>query len=266
MKCSISNIAWDKENDDLIYDILSKNNFTGLEIAPTRVFENPYEQDLSKLQNFKNILKEKGLVLTSMQSLIFNRPDLTIFEKDTKREELKEYLKKAIDFAYNLDIKNLVFGSPKNRIYTDIDKDYIIAIDFFKELGDYAYFKDTCLSIEANPKIYGTNFINTTQEAYNLVKDVNSKGFKLHLDTGTILINNESLNEICNYSEHINHVHISEPYLDSLNEKNIKFYEEFINILKEINYNKFISIEMKKNELDKVIESIQFISNIVFGG
>ena len=43
MKISVSNIAWDKENDGLMYAFLADNGIQGLEIAPTRLFENPYD-------------------------------------------------------------------------------------------------------------------------------------------------------------------------------------------------------------------------------
>ncbi|NBK98115.1 MAG: DUF1967 domain-containing protein [Erysipelotrichia bacterium] len=51
------------------------------------------------------------------------------------------YLKKIIDLAQKLDVKVLVFGSPKNRFIGNMDRNeaYQIAIEFFKELGDYEY-------------------------------------------------------------------------------------------------------------------------------
>ncbi len=45
MKLSISNIAWDSENDKKVYELMKKYSYEGLEIAPTKVFlENPYEK------------------------------------------------------------------------------------------------------------------------------------------------------------------------------------------------------------------------------
>ena len=41
---------------------------------------------------------------------------------------------------------------------------------FFNILGDYAKLKNTVIALEANPDIYGTNFINTTKEAFSFVK------------------------------------------------------------------------------------------------
>ena len=43
MNLSISNIAWADENDNCVYSLMQKYGYTGLEIAPTRIFpENPY--------------------------------------------------------------------------------------------------------------------------------------------------------------------------------------------------------------------------------
>ena len=35
MKLSISNIAWDSENDKKVYELMKKYSYEGLEIAPT---------------------------------------------------------------------------------------------------------------------------------------------------------------------------------------------------------------------------------------
>lgn len=38
MKLSISNIAWSAEHDAAMYKFLQQEGFSGLEIAPTRIF------------------------------------------------------------------------------------------------------------------------------------------------------------------------------------------------------------------------------------
>ena len=38
MKLSISNIGWEKKDDKAVYQFMKKYGFTGLEIAPTRIF------------------------------------------------------------------------------------------------------------------------------------------------------------------------------------------------------------------------------------
>lgn len=258
MKLSISNIAWSNEYDEIMYSCLQQTGYTGIEIAPTRIFaDNPY----NKLENAKEYvacLKQNyELEISSMQSIWFGRTE-KIFGSSEERQMLTDYTKKAIDFANAVGCKNLVFGCPKNRA-TDKNSDIKIAIDFFKVLGDYAFSKYTVLSMEANPVLYGTNFINTTLQAFDLVKLVASKGFKVNVDFGTILYNGESLQHISDNLSVVNHIHISEPGLGLIERRG--FHNELAATLKEKSYENFVSIEMKNLEnillVQKTVEYIR---------
>ena len=47
---AISNIAWQKDEDETVYAAMQQAGFTGLELAPTRIFsEAPYENLTSAL-------------------------------------------------------------------------------------------------------------------------------------------------------------------------------------------------------------------------
>ncbi len=260
MKLSISNIAWKNEYNDEVYLFLKETGFSGLEIAPSKIFlDNPYDK-INEAVLWSNELKEKyNLIISSMQSIWYNRSE-KIFETKEQRDTLILYTKKAIDFAFNIGCKNLVFGCPKNRNIKSLD-DYKIAIDFFRELGDYAYLKNTVLALEANPKIYNTNFINDTKSALELIKNVNSKGLKLNLDIGTIIQNNENIEELTGNVYLINHTHISEPFLELIKKRDLHI--ELINILKSENYNNFISIEMKQQEdINNIRKTIKYLKDI----
>jgi sugar phosphate isomerase/epimerase len=262
MKLSISNIAWTVADDAEMYRFLSDNGFAGLEIAPTRIFqENPYNHSHEAISFRENMISEYSLEISSLQSICFGREE-AIFGSEEDSEAIKAYVKKAIDFAAFLDCKNLVFGSPKNRVIKD--GQYNKAIDFFSELAGYANSRSTTLSIEPNPVIYGTNFINTTAQAVRFVKDVNNEGLKVNLDLGTVLYNKESLDEVSSNIALINHVHISEPFLEAIQEREI--HRELAEVLNTAGYNKFISIEMKNlNNLTLVKEAVLYINNIFNG-
>jgi len=260
MKLSISNIAWSENEDFQMYEFLKSNNFSGLEIAPTRIIpDNPYD-NIEKAKDYSSMLITKyNLEICSMQSIWFGKSE-KLFGNQEDRAELLEYTKKAIDFASTIGCKNLVFGSPKNRIIEN-ESQISIAIDFFKELGNYAYDNNTVLSMEANPEIYGTNFINTTSENIALVKTINSPGFMINLDFGTIIQNNENLNKISDNLNLINHIHISEPYLAKIEIR--KEHNKLCEILKEKKYNKFISIEMKNlDDLENVKQTVSYIKGV----
>ena len=107
MKLAISNIAWGKSNDCYVYDLMKKYGFEGLEIAPTRFFEEePYDADNESLDKILTKLDRYKITIVSMQSLLFGKPDYKLFGNKTERENLKNYLKKAMNFAYKLKIKN----------------------------------------------------------------------------------------------------------------------------------------------------------------
>ena len=68
MKLSISNIAWDSVNDNKIYNCMKAFGFTGLEIAPTRIFPDaPYDCLKEAKQWKENLLEEYGFHIPSMQ-------------------------------------------------------------------------------------------------------------------------------------------------------------------------------------------------------
>lgn len=262
LKLAISNIAWSLDIDEYVYDIIKKYGFTGLEIAPTRIFpETPYEQ-LEQASAWAKELKNKyGFVVPSMQSIWFGRQE-KIFGTEEERQILLDYTKKAIDFAATIGCKNLVFGCPRNRSIPD-GEDASIAISFFKELGDYAYEKGTVIGMEANPPIYNTNYINDTKSALELVETVDSKGFKLNLDVGTMIYNEESIDLLKNRVHLINHVHISEPGLKPIEERNL--HVELFERLKQENYQNFVSIEMGKQEDVSIVKNKMMYIKNVFG-
>ena len=250
MKLAISNIAWSKEYDEEMYEFLSKNGIEGLEIAPTRIFEkNPYTH-VSEIKDYAQKLKEKyNLTICSMQSIWYGKTQ-NIFLMDN--DDLLLYTKKCIDFASAIECRNLVFGCPKNRNIPE-GHDHSEVFGFFRQIGNYAYEKNTFFSLEPNPTIYNTNFMNHTNDAIKEVELLNNPGIKVNFDLGTVIYNKEN---VMNYdSKYINHIHISEPFLKPIELKKIH------GILKEWiiknKYDNYVSIEMGNcNDIEMVKRTI----------
>ena len=258
MKLSISNIAWSNENDAAVYELMQEKNFTGLEIAPTKIFpDNPYIE-LEKAAQWKKNLPFK---ISSMQSIWFGRTE-KLFGTSRERETLLDYTKSAICFAEIIGCKNLVFGCPKNRFLPEnVDKN--IGIEFFKQLADYAVKHNTVIAMEANPAIYNTNYINTTPDALGLISEVDSEGFKLNLDVGTLIANGEDCEILRGKVHLINHVHISEPFLKPVEARDI--HVKLAKLLQEEKYDNFISIEMTTVDDLKILASAMVYVKGVFG-
>lgn len=262
MKLSISNIAWSPQVDDEMYRFLQESGYSGIEIAPTRLFPDAPYAHCGEAQAFAVWLKETyGLAVSSMQSIWYGRKE-KLFGTVEDRLVLTEYTKKAIDFASQIGCGNLVFGCPKNR-WAEKEELKESAEPFFKELGDYALEKGTVLAMEANPPIYNTNYINTTTEALALVKKIGSKGFLVNLDLGTMIENKEALNVIAEDINLINHVHISEPNLKKISEHPI--HKEIAGLLRNMEYTGYISIEMGRQENIQVTKKVIEYVREIFG-
>lgn len=260
MKLSISNIGWKIEQDETVYFLMKEYGFTGLEIAPTRIFpERPYELILEAAAWSSVLMEKYGILVSSMQSIWFGRQE-QLFGTDDERKALLEYTKKAVDFAAAVGCRNMVFGCPRNRVVpkgTDSD----LAIGFFKEIGDYAAQNGTIIGMEANPEIYHTNYINDTPSALELVKRVDSKGFRLNLDVGTMIHNHEDVGSFEDSVQLISHVHISEPELKEIKPR--RLHLDLKKLLLDESYMGYVSIEMgKTDDLSVIEEKMKYVRSV----
>lgn len=263
MNLSISNIAWNEEDDDKVYDKMRRLGFKFLEIAPTRwVSKDPYSHHniLFAKSKAEKLYKEYDIKIASMQSILYGVND-RLFKNVGERNNLKEKVKEAICYAREINCNNIVFGSPRNRIIENRDEQFEIGVEFFKELSKYSEKNNVFLSIEPNPIIYNTNYINTTEEALKLVKEVDNKYFGVNYDIGTVIYNNEDINVIEKNINKINHIHISEENLNPIKEREL--HKRLNKILRKNNYEKVVSIEMKNNEdIRELFLIMEYVSKI----
>ena len=272
MILSISNIAWQPNERKGMYAMLQNNGFTGLEIAPGLLFASeadPFNPSDQAIRNVYSELESFNLEIISMQSLLYGKEDALLFGNDKQQKNFFNGIVAAINLAERLHISNIVFGSPLNRnVSKDMDKMIAreIALETFSQLGLLASRAGVSILIEPNPKDYKTNFINSMNEAILFITELQSPGLKAILDIGSIKMNNEFSdlpNLISRSIDHLNHVHVSEPFLKPA-PQSIHEFEYLYNLLKANNYNKALSIEMKSQNLDnaKIQRCLSYLSLI----
>lgn len=260
MKLSISNIAWAAEQDEAVYTKMSSLGFSGLEIAPTRIFpEQPYIH-IEEARVWGEQLRQKyGFGIPSMQSIWYGRTE-RVFGTKEERTRLLEYTKQAIQFAAAVGCKNLVFGCPRNRALPE-SVDAEIAIPFFKELGKYACAHSTVIGLEANPSIYHTNFINTTKQAFDWINRIGSPGLQLNLDVGAMLYESEPAALLEGQINMVSHVHLSEPMLAPVRSRTL--HQELIEVLHKGNYDGYVSIEMgRTDDLNRLFVAMEYVTEL----
>lgn len=262
MKLSISNIAWPGEQDEAVYELMKQYGFIGLEIAPTRWFaQNPYEHIQEARKEYEYLNQKYGLQISSMQSIWYGKSE-NIWNNEEDREKLERYTKEAVDFAEAIGCRNLVFGCPRNRNMPEgVRKSEVFS--FFRNLGSYAEAHNTVVAMEANPPIYHTNYINRTDEAIALIKKIDSSGFRLNLDIGTMIENGEDIEVLKENWTLVNHVHVSEPFLAPIQKRLL--HRELAHEMRQNGYSGFVSVEMgSQSNMEQIKEAMAYVAE-VFG-
>ena len=253
MKLAMSAIAWEPPDDEAAARILREHGFTGVELAPTKIFPRPDAATEAEVAACRRAWEARGLRVVALQALLFGRPDLTVFGES--RSRTLDYLGGIARLGGRLGAGALVFGSPRNRargLLPAADA-WRSAVEFFRALGSAAAEAGTCVCIEPNPPRYGADFITTSEEALRLVEEVASPGFGLHLDAACALLAGEDFPARLRASAHVlRHVHLSEPDLAPVRAGGTVDLHAIGAALRDADYRGWVSVEMKPAGLDAV--------------
>jgi D-psicose/D-tagatose/L-ribulose 3-epimerase len=250
MRLAISNIAWPAEEDEQVAHVLHRYGVEGVEIAPTKVWPSPLDATAAEIRGYRSAWSRRGIPIVAAQALLFGRPDLTIFDNITCRNQTRQYLERIIWLCAELGAEALVFGSPANRRIGHLPQNVVreIAVEFFAGLARVASRHGTVLVVEPNPPQYQADFVTCAQEAIALVTAVNHAAFRLHLDSGCMTLSRESVpGSVSAASRILWHFHVSEPFLAPIGEGGTD-HAVFARALRAITYDRWVSIEVKPAE------------------
>jgi D-psicose/D-tagatose/L-ribulose 3-epimerase len=250
MKLAVSNIAWGEEWDCAAFGFLAVNGISGIEVAPTRVW--PHWQGISprSIQEFRDVANSAGLSISSLQAILFHKPELQLFGSNQDRQAMHEHLCRCADLAADLGAGCLVFGAPKNRDRGALSEEEALSIaaHFFAKVAEYYAERGVCLAFEANPVEYACNFAVNSRTASRLVRMVDSPGLRLHLDTACLQLAGECAVEVIEQNADIlGHFHVSEPYLGPFSSPAIS-HSRVANALKNADYDAWAALEMRAGE------------------
>lgn len=216
MKLAFSNIAWNADEDAAAPALLCGLGVQGVEVAPTRLWPDWAGATPEAAAAFSQAMHAAGLATPSFQSLLFGRPDLQVFGTPQQQSDLVAHLARVAQLAAAMQARVLVFGSPKNRDRGTLSPEAAMeqAVAFFRRAGQVCADVGVTLCIEANPAVYGCNFITRWSEAAELVRRCAHPGVGLHLDTAcTLLAGDDPVAAVPQVADILVHVHASEPEL-----------------------------------------------------
>jgi sugar phosphate isomerase/epimerase len=267
MKLAVSNIAWPTEQDAVVAELLIARGVGGIEVAPTKIWPDPVAATDTEIDAYRDSWSRRGLPIVAAQSLLFGRPELTIFDDEATRNRTLEYLRKIVRLCVRLGARSLVFGSPKNRLIGDRSLEAVLpeAVEFFGRLGETAVFEGASVVLEANPPEYGADFVTRAAQAIDLVRAVNQPGLRLHLDTACMtLAGDPPVETIAAGHDLLRHFHVSEPQLGVVGRGPV-CHAEFAKTLRACGYGGWTSIEMREGQpfsIGTLTEAVEFTANI----
>lgn len=249
MKLAVSNIAWPKERDEAVADVLNQFGVAGIEVAPTKIWPQPLIAADAEIDSYRELWASRGIDIVAAQALLFGKPELTLFDSAATREATLDHLAGIVRVCGRLGASSLVFGSPKNRRIGSLAKEDVerIAVGFFTRLADIAVAASTCIVMEANPPVYGADWITTVAEAIELVERVNHPAFRLHLDTGCMTLAGDSIPAtFARGRQLVRHFHVSEPDLAAPGTSSKVDHAAFAAELHSMEYAGWVSLEMRE--------------------
>lgn len=256
MRLAISNIAWDIDEDRTIVTLLQRFGIDAIDVAPGKYFPELANATDDDIACVKNWWFERGIEITGMQALLFGTSGLNVFGSPESQVAMLEHLTAVSRIGAGLGAKRIVFGSPKNRDRTGLSDHQAmdVAVSFFRRLGDIAQSYGVVICLEPNPPCYGANFMTTTSETAEVVRQIGHAAVKMQLDTGALTINGEDPFAILqDFAPLIGHVHASEPELLPLGDGETS-HADVVAALKQYLPHHVVSIEMlaTKNEAHEV--------------
>jgi hypothetical protein len=165
-RCLVSELAWDPKQDALFLPFLRARGIDSYEIVPSK-----RNWDMT---TYKNVY--------SMQSLLYG-VDIQIFQE---QDRFLDLLRDRLALLRGVGCKVLVFGSPRQRIYSGED-----AIGLFRRVGALCEASGILFCLEPNAAAYGGNWMTTLKETVDFVTVVNHPAVAVNVDTGSMIMEAE---------------------------------------------------------------------------
>jgi sugar phosphate isomerase/epimerase len=246
MRLAISNIAWDVAEDEAIAALLHRFGVDAIDVAPGKYFPEPVKATEGEITQVKRWWSQRSIEITGMQALLFGTTGLNVFGPPAVQDAMLQHLAAVCRICAGLGATRLVFGSPKNRDRTGLSDQQAmdVAVPFFRRLGDIARSYGVLICLEPNPSCYGANFMTTSAETAQVVRQVSHPAVRMQLDTGALTLNGEvpaAVLQDC--AGLIGHVHASEPDLLPLGDGGTD-HGKVVAALQQLLPNHLVTIEM----------------------
>lgn len=247
MKLAVSHIAWPTELDEQIWPLLAQIGISALELAPTKIWPDIFRAKPKDAKEYIEKIGQYSLRVVGFHALLYDMNKLSIFGSPEIQKQTQDYLLQLAKICHWLGGKTLVFGSPQCRRKGDLSEEESQnkAAQFFKNLLNKCGSYDIIFVIEPLGESE-TDFITSAKSALDLIKKVNHPKFQGHLDTKALAEAGEIRQEVFEeFKPYLKHFHVNGPGLVTLDESDKIEHKKIANMLKNIGYKNYVSLEQK---------------------
>jgi D-psicose/D-tagatose/L-ribulose 3-epimerase len=227
-------------------DAIKAAGFDYIEVRTTEVAalsDADYEQVAAKL-------KQVGLPVLSAN--LFLPADIKVTGPAIDKQRQIEYVRRAFDRLSRLGVTLVVFGSGGARQVPEgfsHQEAFEQLVDFGKRIAPEARSHNITVAIEPL-RHQESNIINTSLEGLAWVNAVSDPNIQLMIDFYHFSIEKEDPSDILKVQDHLRHLHMANPNGRVMprdwNEYN---YEPFFATLRQIHYDRLISLEASTKDL-----------------
>jgi D-psicose/D-tagatose/L-ribulose 3-epimerase len=244
---AICNEAFDKWDFRDACKTMRKAGYTGIEIAPFTLAEDPATVSPAKRAEYKQIIADEGLAFVGLHWLMASPKGLHVTTPDTAvRDRSWFHVRNLIGLCADLGPNGvMVFGSPHQRTSTggltrqQATRNYVEGL---VSVAPHAADRGVTILIEALP-IGQSDVVQTLEEAVALVKEINSPAVRTMFDTHNAIDEIEPHAVLLDrYYDFIRHVHVNE--LDGRHCGQADYdFAPILEVLKRRHYAGWVSLE-----------------------
>ena len=250
MKIAICNELFEGWDIAKVFDYAAKIGYDGVELAPFTLGKTASDISQAERKRIREAAANAGIEIAGLHWLLVKPPGLYINHPDAGiRKKTQNYLRELIDLCGDLGGRVLVHGSPQQRNVKDgwdAGETWRHARETFEFCGEAAGTRSVFYCLEALTTA-DTNFINTIDEALQMVDEIDHPNFQIMLDCRSIYAGAGSdlpvVLEKALRTGKLRHVHVNDPNDRGPGFGNLQF-APLLKILQEADYSGYISVEV----------------------
>ena len=211
MPLAVSNIALPAFDHLRELDALPGLGFTGLEVAPSRVWRDGW--DSARVEAYRRAVEAAGLTVVGLHSLFFDHPELGLFKAPELRARTLDFTVALSALCRDLGGVTLIYGGGRRRGDVPAEAAQAETRRFLSELLPRMEGHGTKLCFEPlGPK--DSDFLNTAAQCRTLVEEIGHPSLGLQLDAKALVENGETgPATFAAVRDRLDHFHANDPGL-----------------------------------------------------